>query len=264
MNTFVIPPPGRRYTLQPQTGEDVAVPLRRLRDASRMCERSRPLIPHDPGRALRDILRRRFGSSACATSVSTPRACHVRPITEHHTVREAADISVNESLRATASLTRSFACTVLDRDRLLRFGVRRQACRPDGRTRQHGGARRTGLRQRSHRNWATPLSLCRIRHAGRNAQPQPRSTPYCEDVDAVVAGRRRATHRPANPPDLRHWRPVRPIPTRLDQRWTVLTRVEAVSPRHATAAWPSGPSRTSAADPLTWRHVVCVLRHRRR
>ena len=37
----------------------------------------------------------------------------------------------------------------LGRDRLLRFGIRRQTRRPDGRPRRHGRARRTGLRQRS-------------------------------------------------------------------------------------------------------------------
>ena len=118
----------------------------------------------------------------------------------------------------------------LGRDRLLRFGVRRQARRPDGRS--------TASVAHAELDFGNGrLQLSDPKEAYQIAAPDPKAFAthsvalYCQDVDEVVdtsrAGRR---HHPRTRPDLRHRRPVRVDPRPFGQRWTVMTRVEDVSP----------------------------------
>jgi PhnB protein len=48
------------------------------------------------------------------------------------------------------------------------------------------------------------------------------------------------------------------------QRWTVMTRVEDVSPEERDRRMAEWAKKTLGVEPLTWRNVLCVLRHRRR
>ncbi len=102
-----------------------------------------------------------------------------------------------------------------------------------------------------------------------------RAAPATHSIGVLLRGRRRRRRQgragrrgdPRTRADLRHRRSVRvdPRPVRHPVDGDDPRR-GASPPRSATAGWPSGPQREERLSDaaLTWRHVLCVLRHRRR